>query len=788
METVDQDKNLYHYSEQSLVIFDRQVKSKIDNNVVFDKPIDMKKLFIVQRSSSRWQLYLALNLGRKDHFTIPTNACPLLIELILRVSTEFKFIFLKGCCSQYLSDEFSMISLDPTSEVSLAMKNNVREYIVNATAAFNYSNDPKRGNAPSVNIGLQTQSAHSHHLSRFCQVQHARPSVNQGSKLNGSAKNALTLIVQEIIGIAEQSFAREPSWSPFENKERDHYHNKIRLALKQQLVDDIDTNKVLSRHNNSSTSKMPEAINTKFNHGELMKVHYDDMNPPDDDVTVSLSACVLQDETFPDQAITKDKHVTKLVKKVANIEQSMSLNFLCYNRKTVHDHAEMASALDRYLDDKSACFFTQACIKLMRIINVPVDYQGFLFEREEAFCEIAEDLKKDPSRFKPHYRIEYFASAAAFDKSGFNSLFLQVLLSLHYNDLAFFQIDVIGLCIYFGCFANGTMQLAKVWQMILENLIYYLDDESEDFKTLLDVLFHADYEVFAQNKSHDTSRDQWRKLIGNSEAFRFQYNGNGCVTLFAAIPDLISAINQVVEFSSNNAGKNQKIREYYIRTLSIIKGMGDMRLNQLLHCLCLSGLLPIACMRNYVSISITANPGKLLKNIDVKPIGPKQSLVQRKSGARSLIDENLRRILKNLATLKLTRVSHDYLENLLCEMYRHFSPATKRRLGKVQGKEFASVLQQELSSPEFYQRIRDAKISPNNDLYFKDISTGNWQHLFRISHDNILCMRPSTVRNNVTSSCILKLNLGIDKEGLFSAGNVSACTKLDLSSFFKNEM
>ena len=71
---------------------------------------------------------------------------------------------------------------------------------------------------------------------------------NQGSKLNFSAKNALTLIVLEIIGIAEQSFAREQSWSPFENKDRDHYHNKIRLALKQHFVDDVDTNKVLSKH------------------------------------------------------------------------------------------------------------------------------------------------------------------------------------------------------------------------------------------------------------------------------------------------------------------------------------------------------------------------------------------------------------------------------------------------------------------------------------------------------------------------------------------------------------
>ena len=784
METVDQDNNLYHYSEQSLVIFDRQVKSKIDDNVVFDKPIGMKKVFIVQRSSHRWQLYLALNLGRKDHFTIPTNACPLLIELILGISKDLKFVFLKRCCTQYLSEEFSMISLDPTSEVSLALKNNVRDYIVNAAPAFNYSNDPKRGNAPSVNIGLQTQSAHSHHLSRFCQVQHARPSVNQGSKLNSSAKNALTLIVLEMISIAEQSFAREPSWSPFENKQNEHYHTMIRLALKQHLVDNIDTHKILSRHRDSSTSKMPEAINTKFNHGSLMKVHNDDMNDPDDDVTVSLSACVLENDTFPDQAVTNDKHVTKLVKKVANRDQSMSLNFLCYNRKTVHDHAEMAGALDKYLDDKSACFFTQACIRLMRIINVPVDYQGFLFEREESFCEIAEELMKDPCRFKQQYLIEYFSSAAAFDKSGFNSLFLQVLLSLHYNNLALFQIDVVGLCIYFGCFANGTMQLAKVWKRILENLDYYEGTVEEGFETLLDILFHADFEVFKQNKTHDTSREQWGKLIGNSEAFRFQYNGNGCITLFGAVPDLILAINHVVEFSSNHVGKNQVIRDCYVRTLSVIKGMGEMRLNQLLHCLCLSGLLPIACMRNFVSISSTANPGKLLKNIDVTPIEKTQSLARKKGGKRSLIDENLRKILKNLATLKLTRVSHDYLENLLCEMYRHFSPDTKRKLGEVTGKEFANVLQQELSSAAFYQRIREAKVSPNNDLYFKDVSTGNWQHLFRVSHDNLLCMRPSTVRNEVTCTCILKLNLRIDKEGVFCAGTVSNCTKLDLSTYF----
>ena len=85
------------------------------------------------------------------------------------------------------------------------------------------------------------------------------------------------------------------------------------------MVDDIDTNKVLSQQEDYNTPKMPEAINTKCNHGALMKVHNDDLNTPEDNVIFSLSACVLQENTFPDQAVKKVKHVTKLVKKLQTL-------------------------------------------------------------------------------------------------------------------------------------------------------------------------------------------------------------------------------------------------------------------------------------------------------------------------------------------------------------------------------------------------------------------------------------------------------------------------------------
>ena len=44
-----------------------------------------------------------------------------------------------------------------------------------------------------------------------------------------------------------------------------------------------------------------------------------------------------------------------------------------------------------------------------------------------------------------------------------------------------------------------------------------------------------------------------------------------------------------------------------------------------------------------MSISSTANPGKLLKNTDVEPTEQNKSLVQNNNWAGSLIDENLRK-------------------------------------------------------------------------------------------------------------------------------------------------
>ena len=140
--------------------------------------------------------------------------------------------------------------------------------------------------------------------------------------------------------------------------------------------------------------------------------------------------------------------------------------------------------------------------------------------------------------------------------------------------------------------------------------------------------------------------------------------------------------------------------------------------------------------------------------------------------------------MRNLSALQLKKVTHDFLENLLCEMYRHFSPATQQKLAKLKGDEFVQLLKKELSSEMFYQRVRNAQLSSRNDLYFKDVATGNWQHLFRLSPKNELQMRPSTVSNTVLGTCILRLKLFINTEGLFRTEIISRGRQEDLSDYF----
>ena len=145
MNAIDCDKNSYAYDDQTLVIviFDCPVKFGNGSTAYFVEAPEMRKVFFLERASKNCQLYLAHDLGMKDHFTCPTFLCYELIRCTRSMAKLVQFTFIKGTCTEYRSDTFSMISLDPDSEITQHLKRNVRKYIRYSTEAFNYTADPK---------------------------------------------------------------------------------------------------------------------------------------------------------------------------------------------------------------------------------------------------------------------------------------------------------------------------------------------------------------------------------------------------------------------------------------------------------------------------------------------------------------------------------------------------------------------------------------------------------------------------------------------------------------------
>jgi len=152
MKNIDCDNNAYAYDEQSLIIFDCRVKSGKGSNAVFVEAPGMKEVLILERSCRNWQLYLASDLGMKDHFTCPTYLCYKLMLSIRCMAENVQFTFIKATCTEFKSHSFSMISLDPTSKISDDLKCRIRSYIRSSTRVFNITNDPKGGSAPNINL------------------------------------------------------------------------------------------------------------------------------------------------------------------------------------------------------------------------------------------------------------------------------------------------------------------------------------------------------------------------------------------------------------------------------------------------------------------------------------------------------------------------------------------------------------------------------------------------------------------------------------------------------------
>ena len=132
----------------------------------------------------------------------------------------------------------------------------------------------------------------------------------------------------------------------------------------------------------------------------------------------------------------------------------------------------------------------------------------------------------------------------------------------------------------------------------------------------------------------------------------------------------------------------------------------------------LTGLFPLRAMTDCISISTSTNPGKLLS-------------AYKKSSERDL-ETNLEILLGSLKSRGFTRLTHFFLENMLCEMYRHLDAGTKSLLKDPKNK-LANVsciiLQKGMEKPKYLEMVINATKSPKSDVYFKDTQKDEWQHL-----------------------------------------------------------
>lgn len=158
----------------------------------------------------------------------------------------------------------------------------------------------------------------------------------------------------------------------------------------------------------------------------------------------------------------------------------------------------------------------------------PIDYQGFIFEHEESFSNFAEQMTKNFENVASNVTMKHFRTLASFDKMGFLSIVLHVFFSLHFHGFIKTEDDSIDFCIYFGCFCNGIVQLAKVWQQILADKGAQADSPPSVERNCFWLLERADLKVFLVGKDNETvDPATWNAKTGCSLLPMFQFNSKG---------------------------------------------------------------------------------------------------------------------------------------------------------------------------------------------------------------------------------------------------------------------
>jgi len=334
-----------------------------------------------------------------------------------------------------------------------------------------------------------------------------------------------------------------------------------------------------------------------------------------------------------------------------------------------------------------------------------------------------------PTNVADNVSIKHFHTTASFDKIGFLSIVLHVFFSLHYHGVVKTEDYAIDFSLYFGCFCNGTVQLVKVWQYILANNVEVHDQfaPSSVEGNLFRLLERADLKCFlAHTIQKPADKTKWNQMTGNSQIPRYQFNTRGPPAIKLNLQLIRGSIKKILKHyrEATPVLSSEALHQMFHKELSKFNSIGPMRCNQLFSSLCLTGLFPIQAMTECISLSTLTNPGKILKAY--------------KRSDEASIEITLETLMKCLKLHGFNRLTKFFLENMLCELYRHLDKEMRRKLKESMKTEaiYNTLLRDCLADPEYLDRVCNATNSAKPDVYFKDTSKDEWQHLFAIVERN----------------------------------------------------
>ena len=749
------------FEQQTFLIFD---STSNDTNRKHPHHSVIKKILLLERSDTHWQFYIGKSFAKLDHCSVPTILVPHIIKSLRSSDQKFKFQFVSNECVTFQSRMFSLFYQRLSDD---DLDQSIRQHSkVFADSLYTSGNKAKssRGSVINVGTGLQSASAHSQYLARHCMLPQSKPIPNFKVEENSLTPNQRISYLK--LHLHCLKFSKELfDMAPYAVTEPTTAYGKERILLRQSFADFLDPHGLSFLQESIDPSNMAESFTGREN--DFVLCHKDSKNCRELDVTISLSMLFDPNE-ISSNPNDEDSDIIKRFNP-SSTNGKISLNFLSYSRDAVHCHSQWKSIQHSYLNDPKSCKLAKMCTKVLQLCDYEVDYQGFLWESEDAFNDKASVLARSRqhklTKADSFNKIDWFGPEtkhlklpAAFNKMGYYSSFLHIFHSFHAHGFIVTKVDVVDFCIYFGLMSNGTSALARTWLQLLEDKTLSKDriNRLGLFKTMVgtEMKQRRDHHLllFPADKTFKAS-----KKIGCCKSPRYQFDSSyihikNCLDdIRAMIVELSS--NPTVTKKSGTASTSTIAYELIITKIQSIHSIGHIKSHQFLHAACLTGLFPLALLKVFQTGACTFGPSQII-----------DTFYPRK-GTNLKRDDILKNVSQQLNGIGYAKLSPFFLENMLCEV---------NRIAKSKRPE---SFKNYLCSEKLVEAVKTTTLKKHPDVYYYDNEINMYQHLFNVIGDK-LYVRNSLFKNDSghTSRQEIKYVYN-DSEGAQSKLTIKYCGK-----------